>query len=164
MDPPFIQEMKMSNPLIKEDDKIEETTKPQNKAKTVIDPEKEALKAELLALKQSNKEFEEETLKKALAKANISLAQFAEGERASAVQEEILEVDIGGQVCHINGIPYTGVVQGPRSMIEMIQSMAGNARNQRLRELVGKQHEIEQLASGGIRTRVIKQFEDIVQP
>lgn len=139
---------------------LEETTKqPVPTPKQPVD-EAAALKAELEALKAGQKEFEDKTLAAALAKVGISAQDFLEMERVKKSADDVLEVDIGAQVVHINGIPFTGTVRVPRPVAEMIQSMAGNARNQRLRELVGNNYQVDALASGGIKTRLIGKSEE----
>jgi len=158
----------MSNPLIKNDEETtaNENKKPKQEAKaapSAAEKELELLRAklaqseaEIQAIKAGNTKFEQDTLRSALQKAGLTPEQYLANQKAKEAQEDVLELDLGNQILHINGHPYSGIVRAKRGVVEMLQSMAGNSRNQKMREMLGRDHVVETLSTGAIRSRVIR--------
>jgi hypothetical protein len=124
--------------------------------------ELEALKKELEATKAKAAQAEEAALDKISKMVGLDPASIKAAEELSSAKEDLMEVNLGSQVVHVNGIEYKGIVRGPRNFIEGLVSLAGNARQRKLEEKIGKNNEVIALASGGISSRVVSLSSDSI--
>lgn len=115
----------------------------------------EALKAQLKAQEEANKKSQDKIVNELLSRVGVSLEDLQAIEKQEKEGKEMMSINIGRQVVTINGVKYTGTVEVPRVMAEVIISAAGNYRNQILREKIGNKYQIMQTETGGIGSRLI---------
>lgn len=115
----------------------------------------EALKAQLKAQEEANKKSQDKIVNELLARVGVSLDDLKAIEEQELRGKDMISVNIGRQVVTINGVKYTGTVEVPRVMAEVIISAAGNYRNQILREKIGNKYQIMQTETGAIGSRLI---------
>jgi hypothetical protein len=127
------------------------------KSSREIELEKQIL--ELQAKAKSDKiKAEKDAVEKVCAAVGVDPSEL-EGMKPKA-PERIVELDIGSQCVTINGLDYRGRFKVPAVIAETILMIAGAARERKLKEKVGRDMEIIQLATGAISSRQIGQAEE----
>lgn len=120
-----------------------------------------ALKAALAQIEQMKKDqadLEEAALERAAALAGIQVGDLISIEKAKKTAKELVECNIGSQVVHINGVPYSGTFTVPLEMAEVIMHAASAYRHQKMKESVGSQYQVSGGLNGPMTTRMLKQF------
>lgn len=111
--------------------------------------------------KSSEVEMSEEAIEKAVEivakKMGVSKKELDELEKLKTKKSEMVEYDIGSNVVHINGQPYTGRGRVKREIAEVLMHAAGSRRMRLLNEMVRNSYELQQLAGGGFSTKLVSQ-------
>lgn len=119
-----------------------------------------ALQKQVEEANKSKQEFEEEALKAACARAGVDVKDLLAIEESKKMSKDQIAIDIGKQVVHINGFPFTGKMTVDRAMAESILHMAHSEKLQRLKELTGNKYDIEMLASGGVSAKLVETYKE----
>lgn len=81
--------------------------------------------------------------------------EVADLEQRTPVKEDMISYDITPVVVKINGEAQPSRGVAPRSKVEVIMAAAGNMRNRRLEELVGRSFDLVTLRDGTMQARLV---------
>lgn len=127
---------------------------PEKKAKSKA-PKAEPQEAPKISEAELKKQAEEAAFDRVCRALGVNPNEVREAEKVRAQAEEVLEYDIGSTVVWINGVAYSGQGKAPRGVVEVLLHAAGTRRMRLLREKIGHDYLLQEIAGGGFGSKLI---------
>lgn len=106
-------------------------------------------------LKKITEEAEKKAFERVCKAAGTTPKEVAELETKKPKQEDMIAYDVSPIVVTINGEAQPSRGVAPRGKVEVILAAAGNMRNRRLEEMVGRSFDLVTLRDGTLQARLV---------